>query len=71
MTETAGPADQALTLQEISEAVTGHGWRLVLGVARTTVRTSSLAQAAAVPRRIAAAGLGAGGSLAPTSARTG
>ena len=64
MTETTGAADQALTLQEISEAVTGHGWRLVLGVARTTVRTSSLAQAAAVAGRIAAAGLGAGGSLA-------
>ncbi|HEY1642168.1 MAG TPA: VOC family protein [Streptosporangiaceae bacterium] len=64
MADTAGAAGQALTLQELSDAVTGHGWRLVLGVARTTVRTRSLAQAAEVAGQIAAAGLGAGGSLA-------
>jgi 4a-hydroxytetrahydrobiopterin dehydratase len=62
MDDSASAADQ-LTLQEISEAITGHGWRLVLGVARTAVRTSSLAQAAAVAERIAAAGLGGDGGL--------
>jgi 4a-hydroxytetrahydrobiopterin dehydratase len=64
MNDHGGAADRALTLTEISDAITGLGWRLVLGVARTAVRTSSLAQAAALAERIAGAGLGADGSLA-------
>src|SRR5438105_2497185 len=40
--------DAALSRPEISAAVTGLGWRLVLGVVRTSVRVASLAQAGEV-----------------------
>ena len=48
----------AVTLrgQEVSDAVTGLGWRYVLGVLRTAVRVESLAQAADLVGRVVAAG---------------
>ena len=48
----------AVTLrgQEVSGAVTGLGWRYVLGVLRTAVRVDSLAQAADLVGRVVAAG---------------
>jgi 4a-hydroxytetrahydrobiopterin dehydratase len=53
-----------LSRTEISAAVTGLGWRLLLGAVRTGVRTGSLAAAAQVAERaIATAGDGAGESL--------
>jgi 4a-hydroxytetrahydrobiopterin dehydratase len=61
--ETAGPESQ-LTRQEVSAAITGLGWRLILGAARTHVHVGSLAQAAAVAGHVIdAAGAGAGESL--------
>jgi 4a-hydroxytetrahydrobiopterin dehydratase len=63
MDEQARATDQELTRQETSDAITGDGWRLVLGVARTSVRTGSLAQAAAVAERVARADLGTEGHL--------
>jgi 4a-hydroxytetrahydrobiopterin dehydratase len=57
-------ASRKLTRQEISAAISGLGWRFVLGVARTCVRVESLAQAAAVAERvISAAGPDAGERL--------
>jgi 4a-hydroxytetrahydrobiopterin dehydratase len=44
-----------LSRQEISDAVSGVGWRFVLGVVRTSVRVGSLAQAADVAARVVAA----------------
>src|SRR5215475_7854436 len=49
-------ASRALTRTEASAAVTGLGWRYVLGVARTFVRTESLRRAAEAAAVIAAAG---------------
>jgi len=48
----------AVTLpgQEVSDAVTGLGWRYVLGVPRTAVRVELLAQAADLVGRVVAAG---------------
>jgi 4a-hydroxytetrahydrobiopterin dehydratase len=46
----------ALRGQEASDAVTGLGWRYVLGVLRTSVRVGSLAQAADLVARVVAAG---------------
>ncbi|MGH3290099.1 MAG: VOC family protein [Streptosporangiaceae bacterium] len=43
-----------LSRPEASDAVTGRGWRLVLGELRTEVRTGSLALAADVAGRVAA-----------------
>ena len=43
-----------LTRQEASDAVTGLGWRYVLGELRTEVRTGSLPLAADVAARAAA-----------------
>jgi 4a-hydroxytetrahydrobiopterin dehydratase len=43
-----------LTRQEISDAVTGLGWRYLLGAVHARVRVGSLAQAAAVAERVAA-----------------
>jgi 4a-hydroxytetrahydrobiopterin dehydratase len=43
-----------LTRAAVSEAVTGLGWRLVLGVAQTSVRTAGLRQAAEAAAAIAA-----------------
>jgi 4a-hydroxytetrahydrobiopterin dehydratase len=50
MTETSGK----LPRQEISDAINDLGWRYILGVARTSVRVGSLAQAAAVAERAVA-----------------
>ena len=48
-------ASRKLSMQEASDAVTGLGWRYILGVLRTYVRVGSLAQAAEVARRVVAA----------------
>ncbi|MGY0236618.1 VOC family protein [Longispora urticae] len=45
----------SLTRREASDAVTGLGWRLVLGEVRTRVRVSSFAEGATVAARVAAA----------------
>jgi 4a-hydroxytetrahydrobiopterin dehydratase len=64
MTEQTLSPDRRLTRPEISAAISGLGWRLVVGSARTHVRTGSLAQAAAVAGRlVAAAGPGADQAL--------
>jgi 4a-hydroxytetrahydrobiopterin dehydratase len=61
--ETAEP-ERGLTRTEISTAITGLGWRFVLGAARTHVRVGSLAQAASVAGRVIdAAGADADESL--------
>jgi 4a-hydroxytetrahydrobiopterin dehydratase len=61
--ETAEP-ESGPTRQEISAAITGPGWRFILGTARTHVRVGSLAQAAAVAGHVIdAAGAGADQSL--------
>jgi 4a-hydroxytetrahydrobiopterin dehydratase len=61
--ETAGPA-RTLTRPEISAAITGLGWRFILGAARTHVRVGSLAQAASVAGHVIdAAGADADESL--------
>jgi 4a-hydroxytetrahydrobiopterin dehydratase len=61
--ETAEP-ESGLTRQEISAAITGRGWRFILGTARTHVRVGSLAQAASVAGHVIdAAGTGADESL--------
>jgi 4a-hydroxytetrahydrobiopterin dehydratase len=58
------PAAVPLSRAAASAAVTGLGWRFVLGVAKTTVRTGSLHQAAeAVGAIAAAAGQAADGRL--------
>jgi 4a-hydroxytetrahydrobiopterin dehydratase len=62
MEEQARGPYQKLTRQEASDAVTGLGWRLVLGELRTEVRTGSLPLAADVAGR-AAAVAGAEGHL--------
>ena len=62
MEEQARGPYQRLTRQEASDAVTGLGWRLVLGELRTEVRTGSLPLAADVAGR-AAAVAGAQGHL--------
>jgi len=53
MKEHARGAYQRLTRQEASDAVTGLGWRLVLGELRTQVLTGSLPLAADVAARAA------------------
>jgi 4a-hydroxytetrahydrobiopterin dehydratase len=61
--ETAG-AESQLTRQEISAAITGLGWRFVLGSAQAHVRVGSLAQAASVAGHVTnAVGDGADESL--------
>jgi 4a-hydroxytetrahydrobiopterin dehydratase len=55
MDEHAETTDRRLTLQEISDAITGLGWRLILGAARTSVRVGSLAHAAGVAERVVTA----------------
>jgi 4a-hydroxytetrahydrobiopterin dehydratase len=61
--ETAEPESE-LTRPEISAAITGLGWRLILGAARTHVRVGSMAQAASVAGHVIdAAGAGADESL--------
>lgn len=46
---------QRLARQEVSDAVTGLGWRLVLGQLRAYVPVGSMAQAAEVAQRVVAA----------------
>jgi 4a-hydroxytetrahydrobiopterin dehydratase len=61
--ETAAP-ESGLTRLEVSAAITGLGWRLILGAARTHVRVGSLAQAASVAGHVIdAAGADADESL--------
>ncbi|MBV9446930.1 MAG: 4a-hydroxytetrahydrobiopterin dehydratase [Streptosporangiaceae bacterium] len=55
-------ADSRLKRQEISAAVSGLGWRLLLGELVTQVRTESLAQAADVAARLSS-GIESGGHL--------
>jgi 4a-hydroxytetrahydrobiopterin dehydratase len=50
-----GDPDRTLRRQEASEAVTGLGWRYVLGLLRTTLPAGSLAQAADLAGRVTAA----------------
>jgi len=47
--------DRTLRRQEASAAVTGLGWRYVLGLLRTTLPAGSLAEAAELAGRVAAA----------------
>jgi 4a-hydroxytetrahydrobiopterin dehydratase len=53
MTDEEAGAAVRLTRQQISDAVGGLGWRLVVGVIRTSVPVPSLAQAADVARTVA------------------
>ena len=62
MEEQTRGAYRKLSRQEASDAVTGLGWRLILGELRTEVRTGSLPLAADVAARAAAAA-GAEGHL--------
>jgi 4a-hydroxytetrahydrobiopterin dehydratase len=50
-----GDPDRTLRRQEASEAVTGLGWRYVLGLLRTTLPAGSLAQAADLADKVTAA----------------
>ncbi|HEY1617854.1 MAG TPA: VOC family protein [Streptosporangiaceae bacterium] len=52
-----------LTRQEISDAVTGLGWRHILGAVQARVRVGSLAQAVAAVERVAAVANGAAASV--------
>jgi 4a-hydroxytetrahydrobiopterin dehydratase len=54
MLEPSGEAGKKLTRQEASDAVTGLGWRYILGMLRTSVPVRSLAQAADAAERVAA-----------------
>ena len=56
----APDAGRVLSRQQGSDTVTGPGWRYILGLLRTSVRTGSLGQAADVVARAAAA---AGGDV--------
>jgi 4a-hydroxytetrahydrobiopterin dehydratase len=49
----SGESETALTRAQASAAVTPLGWRYVLGVARTSVRVGSLAEAAGLAARLA------------------
>ena len=61
--ETAEP-ESKLARSEISAAISGLGWRFILGTAQTHVRVGSLAQAASVAGHVIdAAGAGADESL--------
>jgi hypothetical protein len=48
MDDQTAQTSRELSHQEISGAVTGLGWRLVLGAACACIRVGSLAQAASV-----------------------
>jgi 4a-hydroxytetrahydrobiopterin dehydratase len=55
--QTSTQPDERLTRQEVSDAISGLGWRFVLGLARTIVQVDSLRQAAEVAAcAVAAAG---------------
>ena len=51
--ERSEPAAARLSRTEASEAVTGHGWRYALGVARTYVPVRSLTEAAEIVAHLA------------------
>ncbi len=55
MNELPDEASGALSRAQASAAVTGLGWRYVLGIARTSVRVGALAQAAGLAARVAQA----------------
>jgi 4a-hydroxytetrahydrobiopterin dehydratase len=55
MDENVGDVGATLSAREASDAVSGLGWRYVLGLLRTSVRVQSLAQAADVATRAVAA----------------
>lgn len=57
-----------LSRQEISDAVTGLGWRYILGAVQTRVRVGSLAQAVAVAERAAASASGNSAASSTTGA---
>ena len=64
MTDQATADKPQLSRQQVSDAVGPPGWRVVVGVIRTSIRVASLAQAADVARlAVTAAGPGAGRSL--------
>jgi 4a-hydroxytetrahydrobiopterin dehydratase len=63
MTEQTADAGRRLTRQEISDSVTGLGWRLVLGAVTTSVPAGSLAAAAGVLEQATAAAGDTGGRL--------
>ncbi|HEY2442512.1 MAG TPA: VOC family protein [Streptosporangiaceae bacterium] len=58
-----GPGDGTLTRTQASDAVTGLGWRLLLGMLCTCVRVGSLVEAGQVAGQIVAAHQDAGESL--------
>jgi 4a-hydroxytetrahydrobiopterin dehydratase len=62
MTDQATDATR-LTREQISDAVAGDGWRLVVGVIRTSVLVDSVAEAAEVARVVTDVAGDAGGSL--------
>ncbi len=62
MTDQATDATR-LTREQISDAVAGDGWRLVVGVIRTSVLVDSAAEAAEVARVVTDVAGDAGGSL--------
>jgi 4a-hydroxytetrahydrobiopterin dehydratase len=64
MTQKVPDISKKLSRQEISDAVSGLGWRYVLGTVRTSVPVASLAQSADVAARVVtAAGDDGDGSL--------
>jgi 4a-hydroxytetrahydrobiopterin dehydratase len=64
MTDQATADNPRLTRQQVSDAVGPPGWRVVVGVIRTSIRVASLAQAAEVAQLAATlAGPGTGRSL--------
>jgi 4a-hydroxytetrahydrobiopterin dehydratase len=64
MTDENGPAGRRLTRQQMSDAVTGLGWRYLQGGIRAAVRVPSLAHATAVLGHVVdAAGESADGHL--------
>ena len=54
---------QKLTRQEISDRVTGLGWRYNLGLIRTSIKVESIAQAAAAAQAVTALAAQDGDSL--------
>jgi 4a-hydroxytetrahydrobiopterin dehydratase len=64
MDENVGDVGATLSPRAVSDAVSGLGWRYVLGLLRTSVRVQSLAEAADVATRaVAASGPDAGEHL--------
>ena len=55
MDESEQDLDRTLRRQEASDAVTGLGWRYVLGLLRTSLPAGSLAEAADIAARVVAA----------------